>query len=153
MATDKTDILVYAHWVGMSGPERIGVLSAHQAKGKKVFSFEYYPEWLKSKKHFLLDPEIAWFSGVQYPNAKDNFGVFQDSMPDTWGRTLMKRRAALKAKESGKPAKALYDIDFLLGVYDETRMGGLRFKLDENGPFLDNDNAHPVPQWSGIREL
>jgi hypothetical protein len=42
----------------------------------------------------LLDPDIAWFGGAQYPNQKENFDVFLDSMSDTWGRTLMKRRAS-----------------------------------------------------------
>jgi hypothetical protein len=37
----------------------------------------------------LLDPDLGWYSGPQYPNNKDNFGIFLDSMPDTWGRTLL----------------------------------------------------------------
>ncbi|MEO8146784.1 MAG: type II toxin-antitoxin system HipA family toxin, partial [Bacteroidia bacterium] len=153
MATGKTDIWVYAHWLGMTIPECIGKLTAHQGKGKKSFSFEYDERWIKNGKHFLLDPDISWHAGVQFPGAKENFGVFLDSMPDTWGRTLMKRRAAQKAKEDGKPAPNLYDIDFLLGVNDEGRMGGLRFKLDKNRPFLNDDNKYPVPLWSSIKQL
>jgi serine/threonine-protein kinase HipA len=45
MATTKTEILVYAHWIGMKEARCIGVLSAQQAKGRKAFSFEYSPEW------------------------------------------------------------------------------------------------------------
>ncbi len=89
----------------------------------------------------------------QYPNAKENFGVFMDSMPDTWGRTIMKRRAAQLDKEAGQPSPILYDIDFLLGVYDETRMGALRFKLDKDGPFLDDSHGTPTPPWASVREL
>jgi serine/threonine-protein kinase HipA len=37
------------------------------------------------------------------------------SMPDTWGRTLMKRRAAIYAKEEDRPVPVLYDIDFFIG--------------------------------------
>ncbi len=37
MSITKTDILVYAHWLGMKDPILIGVLSAQQAKGKKAF--------------------------------------------------------------------------------------------------------------------
>lgn len=44
-STDKTDIWVYAHWKGMSNPRCIGILSAHRAKGRKAFSFEYDKEW------------------------------------------------------------------------------------------------------------
>ena len=153
MTTKKTDIYVYAHWLGMPEPKCIGVLSAQQAKGKKAFSFEYEVDWIRSKEQQLLDPDIAWFTGSQYPNGKENFGVFMDSMPDTWGRTLMKRRAAQLAKEAGRPAPVLYDIDFLLGVYDETRMGALRFKLDKDGSFLDDNHGIPTPPWASIREL
>jgi serine/threonine-protein kinase HipA len=153
MATIKTDIFVFAHWIGMSEPKFIGILSAQQAKGKKAFSFEYSRDWIQSKVQILLDPEIGWFKGQQYPNGKENFGVFFDSMPDTWGRTLMKRRAAQKAKDEGIQVSTLYDIDFLLGVYDESRMGALRFKLDKDGPFLDNNPNSPTPPMSSIREL
>jgi serine/threonine-protein kinase HipA len=153
MATKKTDILVYAHWAGMKLPKLIGVLSAQQAKGKKAFSFEYNAGWIQSKEQILLDPDIGWYKGPQYPNGKENFGVFFDSMPDTWGRTLMKRRAIINAKDNGQPLQTLYDIDFLLGVFDETRMGALRFKLDADGAFLDDNALTPTPPMSSIREL
>jgi serine/threonine-protein kinase HipA len=151
--TGKTDIWVYAHWAGMPEPKCIGILSAQQAKSKKAFSFEYDRLWLASKEQLLLDPDIEWFAGPQYPGKKENFGVFLDSMPDTWGRTLMKRRAAIAAKEQKKPLSTLYDIDYLLGVYDESRMGALRFKLNPDGPFLDDNAEFPTPPWSTVREL
>lgn len=153
MSTNKTDIWVYAHWLGMKTPKMVGILSAHQAKGKKAFGFEYARDWVQSKEQLLLDPDIGWFTGPQFPNGKDNFGVFLDSMPDRWGRTLMKRRAAQLAKEAGTPIPTLYDIDFLLGVQDESRMGALRFKTDPDGPFLSDAANYPVPPISSIREL
>src|SRR5436190_1067164 len=137
----------------MPEPKCIGILSAHQGKGKKDFSFEYDKEWIKSKEQILLDPEIGWYSGPQFSNKEQNFGIFLDSMPDTWGKFLMKKRAAQKAKEEKKATPTLYDIDFLLGVYDESRMGALRFKLDQGGPFLDNDPNAATPPWYSIREL
>lgn len=145
---NKIDVLVYADWLGMPDPKLIGILSAHQAKGRKSFSFEYNKEWLQSKEPFLLDPDISLYTGPQFPNNKANFGIFMDSMPDTWGRTLMKRREAQQ-----ESPKTLYDIDFLLGVFDESRMGALRFKLEKTGPFLDDNQDHPTPPWSSIREL
>ncbi|MFK7984179.1 MAG: type II toxin-antitoxin system HipA family toxin [Saprospiraceae bacterium] len=153
MSTNKTDIFVYAHWKGMAQPISIGTLSAHQAKGRKSFSFEYDKDWMNSQAQLLLDPDIGWYSGQQFPYGKENFGVFLDSMPDRWGRTLMKRKAVQNAKENNTSVSNLYDIDFLLGVYDESRMGALRFKLDKDGPFLDNDANTAVPPWSSIREL
>ncbi len=153
MAQNKFDIYVYAHWKGMPEPKPIGMLSAHFAKGKKAFSFEYDKIWVKSQQQQLLDPDIQFFSGTQFPNNKENFGVFLDSMPDTWGRTLMKRRAAQQARELNEKVPILYDIDYLLGVYDESRMGALRFKTNSEGPFLDNNSGMPTPPWSSIREL
>ena len=153
MKTGKLDIYVFAHWKPIQEPELIGILSALNAKGKKAFSFEYNKNWIKSKNQMLLDPDIQFYSGPQYPNNKENFGVFFDSMPDTWGRTLMKRRAAQEAATIDEKAKTLYEIDYLLGVYDESRIGALRFKTDLNGPFLDNNNQTPTPPWSSIREL
>lgn len=153
MAIKKTNIYVYAHWQGMVEPKLIGTLSAHQGKGRKSFSFEYDKNWIKSEQQFLLDPDIQWFSGQQFPNQKENFGIFLDSMPDTWGRTLMKRRESQSAKELGLKATNLYEIDYLLGVYDESRKGALRFKLNINGSFLDDNNNTPTPPWSSIKEL
>ena len=153
MARNKFDIYVYAHWKPIVEPEMVGILSAHFGKGKKAFSFEYDKQWLKSKSRILLDPDIQFFSGPQYPNNKENFGIFLDSMPDTWGKTLMRRRTAQEAKGKDEKPKTLYEIDFLLGVYDESRMGALRFKTDPDGLFLDNDEHSPTPPWSSIREL
>ena len=153
MSIDKTDIYVYAHWAGMTKPEVVGVLSVHQGKGRKSFSFKYDAEWLKGKNLFLLDPDIGFYSGPQFPRVKENFGVFLDSMPDTWGRTLMRKRAAQLAKSQGKTAPVLHDMDFLLGVADTCRMGALRFKLDPSGPFMDDDTSSPIPPWTSVGEL
>ena len=153
MAKGKFDTYVFADWDGLETPTRVGVLSAHFAKGKKAFSFEYDKDWLKTDAQRLLDPDIVFYSGPQYPNNKENFGIFLDSMPDTWGKTLMKRRAAQEARAKNEKASALYEIDYLLGVYDESRMGALRFKTEMGGPFLDNDNQNPTPPWSSLGEL
>ncbi|RZM24690.1 MAG: type II toxin-antitoxin system HipA family toxin [Pedobacter sp.] len=153
MTATKTDIWVYAHWKGMEAPKCVGVISAQQSKGKRIFGFEYDKDWLKSDRVFLLDPEIGLYSGTQYPDKKDNFGVFMDSMPDTWGRKLMLRRAAQMAFLKGEPTPKLYEIDFLLGVHDISRMGALRFKLDPNGSFLDDNKDNPTPPITHLREL
>lgn len=153
MAKKKFDIYVYAHWQGMDVPIEMGILSAHFGIGKKAFNFQYNKDWIKSKHQVLIDPDIQFFSGPQYPNNKENFGVFFDSMPDTWGKTLMKRRAAQEALAKGEKAPNLYEIDYLLGVYDKTRMGALRFKTDPNGPFLDHNKNNPTPPWTSAGEL
>lgn len=153
MATGKFDIYVFADWAALEKPTLVGVLSAHFAKGKKAFSFEYDKYWLKTDAQRLLDPDIDFYSGPQYPTNKENFGIFLDSMPDTWGKTLMKRRAAQDARAKNEKADTLYEIDYLLGVFDESRMGALRFKTELEGSFLDNDAQNPTPPWSSLGEL
>lgn len=153
MSGGKFDIYVFADWIGLEEPTLIGTLSAHFAKGKKAFSFEYDKDWLKTDAQRLLDPDIEFYSGPQYPANKENFGIFLDSMPDTWGKTLMKRRAAQDARAKDEKAPTLYEIDYLLGVFDESRMGALRFKTDLDGPFLDNDAHSPTPPWSSLGDL
>lgn len=144
MATTKTDIFVYADWPEIIGPKLVGVLSVQPGKGRKFFSFKYDPNWIALEKTFLFDPEISWHLGSQFPLGKNIFGIFNDTMPDTWGRTLMKRREIQIAKEEKRPPDNLHEFDFLIGVNDECRMGGLRFKSEPNGPFINNDRIHPI---------
>ena len=65
---------------------------------------------------------------------------------------MNKRERILAEKEGRKPSK-LHDSDYLLGVYDETRMGGIRFKLDPDGPFLSDDEETAAPPWAALRTL
>lgn len=149
----KTKIYVFADWIGLSEPELMGILMVYQSKGKKAFSFEYEKLWLETKPPIFIDPDIHSYAGLQFAESHENFGVFLDSMPDTWGKTLMKRKEIQNARIQERAVGKLYDIDYLLGVFDHTRMGGLRFKTDLKGPFLDDDTNKPTPPWSRIREL
>lgn len=101
-----------------------------------------------------LDPDLQLYAGRQYPTgAKNVFGLFADSSPDRWGRLLMTRRERILAEQEGRKPRKLLDSDFLMGVYDETRMGAIRFKLDKDGPFLSDDSETPTPPWTSLRTL
>ena len=100
-----------------------------------------------------LDPELMPYAGRQYPSDKNIFGLFADASPDRWGRVLMNKRERILADKEGRKPNKLYDSDYLLGVYDETRMGGIRFKLDPNGPFLSDDQETAAPPWATLRTL
>jgi serine/threonine-protein kinase HipA len=65
----------------------------------------------------------------------------------------MDRRAAILARKENRKPKPLYEEDYLLGVYDTHRMGALRFKLEQEGPFLNNDQGLTAPPWTSLREL
>jgi serine/threonine-protein kinase HipA len=155
MATNiKKDIKVYAHWQDLQEPLLMGMLSVSPAKGKESFSFEYTDAWLKSGFSQMIDPDLQLYSGAYYPRGdKPNFGVFLDSCPDRWGRVLMQRREAAAAKLEGRVVKKLLESDFLLGVFDQHRMGALRFKLEKDGPFLNDNKEMAAPPWTSLREL
>lgn len=155
MATNiKKEIRVYAHWKNLPNPVIMGILSVSPAKGKESFSFEYADTWLKSDFSQMLDPDLQYYSGTFYPRLnKPNFGVFLDSSPDRWGRVLMQRREGAMAKQERRATKKLLESDFLLGVFDEYRMGALRFKVEEDGPFLNDNKEMAVPPWTSLREL
>ncbi|MFT4154296.1 type II toxin-antitoxin system HipA family toxin [Parafilimonas sp.] len=153
-ANAKKEIQVYAHWLGLQEPSLMGVLSVSSAKGKESFSFEYADAWLKSGFSQMIDPDLQLYPGAYYPrDDKPNFGVFLDSCPDRWGRVLMQRREAAIAKQESRAVKKLLESDFLLGVFDEHRMGALRFKLEEDGPFLNDNKKMAAPPWTSLREL
>lgn len=153
MAGLQKNIYVYDHFSSVE-PLFMGTLYVSAIKGKESYSFEYDDEWLKKSGLTLtLDPELMPFSGRQYPSGKSIFGIFADASPDRWGRTLMNKRERIRAeKESRKPLK-FHDSDYLLGVYDETRMGGIRFKADPDGPFLSDDKETAAPPWATLRTL
>jgi serine/threonine-protein kinase HipA len=151
----KREVYVYADWHGLNGPVFMGVLHAELLRGKEIFSFEYERTWLQSGQAQLLDPDLQLFSGLQYltDQEKHNFGMFLDSSPDRWGRILMRRREAALARQEQRPPNNLFETDYLLGVFDGHRMGGLRFKLDPNQPFLNDNKTMASPPWTSIREL
>ena len=148
------EIIVYADWQELPAAMKMGMLRAEQVRGEEIFSFEYDEQWLQSGYAQVLDPDLRLFTGPQYiTDEKPNFGIFLDSSPDRWGRTLMKRREALQAREEKRKERRLFESDYLLGVNDISRSGALRFKLNEEGPFLDDDTTFPTPPFSSIREL
>ena len=151
----KREIYVYADWHEVKGPLLMGVLTSEMLRGKEIFSFEYDKVWLSSGFVQTLDPDLQLYSGPQYLNDdyKFNFGLFLDSSPDRWGRVLMQRREAAESRLQDRKPNKLFETDYLLGVYDGHRMGGLRFKLDSDGPFLGEDEHHSSPPWTSIREL
>lgn len=153
MSDNKKIIFVYDHFTGNS-PILLGKLYVDSVRGQESYSFEYDQNWLNMTNYsIMIDPELPPYRGRLFPFGKNNFGVFADASPDRWGRVLMTKKERLNAdKEKRKPRKLL-ESDFLLGVYDETRMGGIRLKLSEDGEFLSNDKETATPPWATLRSL
>lgn len=154
MASEEKIIYVYQSW-DKETPELMGRLYSEENKGKEIFSFEYDENWLISTEYsFKFDPDLDIYEGRQYlPSEKMLFGLFSDSCPDRWGRSIMKKCEAINAAKGSRNPVTLTESNYLLGVYDESRMGALRFSLEENGPFIADDSYSVIPPWKSLREL
>ena len=153
MAMNQKIIFVYDDF-STDQPILMGNLYVNVIKGGETYSFEYNNDWLKKTRLALtLDPELMPYSGRQYPTGKNIFGLFADASPDRWGRVLMNKRERILAEKEGRKPSKLHDSDYLLGVYDETRMGGIRFKSEPEGAFLSDDKETAAPPWATLRTL
>ena len=153
MAVNQKTIFVYDDF-STDQPHLLGSLYVNVIKGGESYSFEYDKDWLKKTGLTLtLDPELMPYSGRQYPTGKSIFGLFADASPDRWGRVLINKRERILAEKEGRKPSKLYDSDYLLGVFDETRMGGIRFKSEPEGPFLSDDKETAAPPWATLRTL
>jgi serine/threonine-protein kinase HipA len=150
---EEKTIYVYADWIGLEEPTLMGILYSRRIRGSEVFSFQYEQEWLDNNSN-PLDPDLELYKTEQYVKGKkENFGIFSDSSPDRWGKLLMDRREAWRAKVEERKSQSLFQTDYLLGVHDAHRMGALRFKLNPDQNFLDDNDKYASPPWIFIREL
>lgn len=130
---------------------RAGILRRHAGAGRERVTYEHDANWLKSSDAFQFDPTLPLRGGTLHPGAKKvMFGTLGDSAPDTWGRSLMRRRERREAEREGRQARTLQETDYLLGVSDETRLGGIRFC--EDGVF-QSPQAKGVPSTVVLGDL
>jgi serine/threonine-protein kinase HipA len=138
-------------WLDADFLERTHVGTLSHDRG--TLRFAYDAAWIKNPQAFALDPDLSLGEGTYFPNAEaGNFRVFDDSAPDRWGQTLMKRREALAAKDERRKPRTLYAWDFLLGVEDVSRQGALRYRSPDEEAFLAHDSL-TVPPAASLKEL
>ena len=142
------EFYVFAGW---QQDEIIGIVYREPANNGERISFEFNNTWLKENSVFL-DTELQHFRGRQFP-ANLIFGFLSDASPDRWGRTLMDRREMLLAREEKRRPRKMQESDYLLGVYDEGRTGGLRFSYSKAGPFESSAPDMKTPPMVNLREL
>ncbi|MSR21840.1 MAG: type II toxin-antitoxin system HipA family toxin [Gemmatimonadetes bacterium] len=138
------DALVY---VDLDGNASLaGRLWTHVKGSSRSASFEYDASWIGAAGHFALEPALRVGPGPFHTApGRALFNAIGDSAPDRWGRTLLARRERLEAKRAGRAPRTLLEIDYLLGLSDFTRQGALRFKREEDGPFLAEGGEHVPP--------
>jgi serine/threonine-protein kinase HipA len=66
---------------------------------------------------------------------------------------LTRWREALLARQEARRENPLFESDYLLGVYDEHRMGAIRFKTDASENFQSDNRATAAPPFTSLREL
>ena len=69
--------------------------------------------------------------------------IFQDCMPDRWGRNLMLRAEHQDARSEHRTARTLFEGDLLLSVNDETRQGALRFWNNDGDALAPSETGGP----------
>jgi len=145
-------VLVYVDLGGV--PNLVGRLWSHSRKGRESATFEYAKGWLEHPERFALEPALTLGPGShQTLPGKSLFGAVGDSAPDRWGRVLMRRAERRRAAEEGTSPRTLTEIDYLLLVDDETRMGALRFAERPDGPFLARHGATRIPPLVDLPRL
>lgn len=132
----------------------MGELSYESLRGEDSYGFSFDEEWLRKAGELLLSADLNNYLGVQYTvTGCDIFGCFSDALPDRWGRTLLNRREQLLAQEEGRPLRRLSSFDYLLGIDDNSRMGGFRFKERADADFINSTPTLRVPPLANIRDV
>ena len=131
-----------------------GTLWCHNRKGRESATFEYASSWVAQPERFALEPALKLSEGVFHTQPDQIiFGAIGDSAPDRWGRVLMRRNETARAKASSETPRTLTEIDYLLGVNDETRQGALSFSEKPEGPYLAPNNRNSVPPLVDLPKL
>ena len=147
-------ITVYADFDFLSDAQEIGTLGYEHVRGKDHFVFEYSRDWLKQYGGILLSGDLMNVPSLQHPRGNDNvFGFVKDSFPDRWGRMLLDRRERLTAQSEGRPTRMLTNYDYLIGIEDFTRMGGIRYKEEDSDGFINASEKYLVPPIESLRAL
>ena len=147
-------IIVYADFDFLTSPEEIGTLGYEHVRGKDHFVFEYSRQWLKQHGGILLSGDLMNVPSLQHPRGNDNvFGFVKDSFPDRWGRLLLDRRERLTAQQEARPKRMLTNYDYLIGIEDFTRMGGIRYKEEEGDDYINASAKYLVPPIESLRAL
>ena len=147
-------ITVYADFDFLTSPQEIGTLGYERVRGKDHFVFKYSHEWLKQHGGIVLSGDLMNVPTLQYPRGTDSvFGFVKDSFPDRWGRLLLDRRERLLAQSEGRAVKKLTNYDYLIGIEDFTRMGGIRYKSDNSEDYINASAKYLVPPLESLRAL
>lgn len=145
----ERDLAVYLDLDG--APVLVGRLWVRDRTGRQTSSFTYDPSWIKRPGAFALAPSLILAPGPHHAS-KGLPAAFTDPAPDAWGRKLMQRQERARTRLAKTQPRTLFDIDYLVGVDDRTRLGALRFKDSNAGDFLARTDR-PIPPLIDLPNL
>lgn len=147
-------IYVYADFDWLTTPMLVGELGYESLRGSDSYAFKFDDNWLRQYGSLFLSADINNYPGQQYTQpGREIFGCFSDALPDRWGRLLLNRCEQIMATEEQRPVRKLSSFDYLMGIDDFSRMGGFRFKTDQNGEFINCDSLLRIPPLTDLRSL
>ena len=105
--------------------------------------FEYADEWLAFDDAIAIDPaNLPLDNNPTYTSSDKSAlpGAIRDTSPDRWGQLLIRRAL----RKSGR-SRTLSEIDYLLAINDQTRIGALRCKREGDADFNYDIGRYRVP--------
>ena len=66
---------------------------------------------------------------------------------------LLNRREQILATEEKRPVRKLSSFDYLMGIDDYSRMGGFRFRENQDGEYINCEKSLRIPPLTDIRAL
>jgi serine/threonine-protein kinase HipA len=112
-------------WITLPSGERVRcgeiVCSDPDSRGKLAGAFRYTPQWINHPRRFALDPNELPLSNDEFlcDRPRGIFPVFEDALPDDWGRRFLIRKANL-----GRGEQTLVN---LLKALNGNALGALSF--------------------------
>jgi len=130
---------------------KIGDLSFDSIRGTTTYQFVYNPLWIQQYPSVVLSRDLPLVAGKQYKKGTI-FDMFQDCLPDRWGRRLIDKRERALAEQERRLPRTLSDADYLMLLDDTTRMGAFRFCDGEYHVGMNHSDCS-VPPLTHIREF
>lgn len=158
MATsEQIDREVWLDAPALCRPVQLGWLGRRPGRAGEIVAFAYTDLWLDGAMGivpFSIDGNLSLVEGWQYARkgAAEVSPAFHDSSPDRWGRLLMDRREAARARRDGEKPKGLRAWDYLMGVDDDSRMGALRLRDPDTGAWIASGQP-ATPPITDLRRL
>lgn len=120
--------------------QRVGLAYFTRERGRISTTFVYDTAYLAADG-VSIDPALPLVAGSQYQPSMVR--AFADTAPDRWGRNLIDKAERARSRAEQRTARSLDDLDYLLGVSDDTRQGALRFRREGQTDFLGPASTVP----------